>query len=130
MGDGERTQPAAWGPLPKQIGPRRRWWFLALWTGCIAAIVVAQKLTAYSFETGHWTPNGPTPPTTIESLWYWLPSAGIILVSVIFCVGLRWWVPEKGTRGVIRVWGILPTFVGVLVSWGMTLWYHFIFYID
>jgi len=129
--DGTRTDAAPSGPLPKQLGPRRRWWFLALWVGCILVILVAQKLTAYSFESGHWSPSGPTEPTTIEVLWYWLLLCLIVLVAIVFFVGLRWWVPEKGTRGMIRVCGILPTFVGLIISYGISLWYRFlVFYMD
>ena len=102
-----------------------------LWIGCILAVLVVQGLTAYSFEHGYWTPHGPTEPTAIELLWYRLPLCLIVLVAIAFFVGLRWWVPEKGTRSMIRVCGILPTFLGLVISYCISLWYRFlVFYMD
>lgn len=128
--DSTKTESAPSGPLPKQLGPRRRWWWLALWVGCILTILVTQTSTAHSFEHGYWTPSGSTDPTKIELLWYWLPLCLIFLVAVVFFVALRWLVPEKGTRTLIRVWGVLPTFLGLIISYSTSCWYHFWFYMD
>ena len=128
--DATETEAAPWTPLPNRFGPRRRWWFLALWIGCILAIVATQKLSAHSFEHGYWTGGGLTEPTSIELLWYWLPLFLIVLVAIVFLVGLQWWVPEKGTRGMIRVWGLVPTFVGLLGSLGISTYFYLVFYMD
>ena len=54
-----------------------------------------------------------------------------MLLAIVFLAGLRWWVPEEGTRGALRGWGLLLTFVSVLVSMGISLWFPFFhFYMD
>ena len=116
---------------PKLLGPKRRWWMLALWAGLLVAVLVVQRTTAHSFDHGYWTPRGPTDPTRAELLWYRLPIGAILLLAVVFLVGLRWWVPERGTRGILRAWGILFSFVSILVSIGMSLWFNILyFYMD
>jgi len=128
---GTETESVHREPLPKQFGPRKRWWWLRLWVGCILTILAAQKFTAHSFEHGHWTPSGFTEPTAIELLWYRLPLCFLVLLGVVFFVGLRWCVPEKGTRAFIRIFGILLTLLGLVMSLGISLWYHiFVFYMD
>ena len=115
---------------PKLMGPRRRWWVLALWAALLLAVLVGQRATAHSFDHGYWTPDGPTEPTRAELLWYRLPIGAIVLLAVVFLVGLRWWGPEKGTRGILRVWGILLSYVSILVSIGISLWFDLHFYMD
>lgn len=125
------TEAAHWRPAWAQRGPRKRWLLLAIWVGLILAIVATQWLTRFSFEHGYWEGGGLTEPTTVELLWYWLPLFLIVVLAVVFLVGLRWWVPERATRGMIRVWGIVPTFAGLLASCCISLWYSTIyFYMD
>jgi len=113
---------------PKLLGPKRRWWLLVLWAGLLLAVLFAQRATAFSFEHGYWTPDGFTDPTPEELLWYRLPLVAIVLIAVIFLVGLRWWVPEDGTRGILRVWGFFFSFLSFLVSVGISFWFHWYFY--
>jgi hypothetical protein len=102
-----------------------------VWVGLLAGIVVAQRLTAHSFEHGHWTPSGLTSATRAELLWYRLPLVSQILISVTFFICAKWLVPEKGTRSIIRAWGFFATVVAVLCSVAMSLWYIVIvFYMD
>lgn len=116
---------------PKLFGPKRRWWWLVLWAGSLLAVLVAQRMTAFSFESGYWEGGHLTDPTREELLWYRLPPAAIVLLAVIFFVGLRWWVPEKGTRGMIRVWGFFFSFLSILVSMGMSCFFSVLyFYMD
>ncbi|RPI59966.1 MAG: hypothetical protein EHM48_08015 [Planctomycetaceae bacterium] len=116
---------------PKLMGPRRRWWILGLWLLLLLAVLISQRATVHSFNTGHWTPSGNTDSTEAELLWYRLPVAGIVVIAVVFFIGLRWWVPEKGTRGIIRAWGIMASFMSLLISVGMSLWFMtFYFYMD
>ena len=116
---------------PKWLGPKRRWWLLVLWVGLLLAVLVVQWETVFSFDHGHWTPDGFTDPTSEELLWYRLPLVAIILIAVVFFVGLRWWSPEKGTRGMLRAWGFFFSFLSILVSIGISLWYSILyFYMD
>jgi hypothetical protein len=120
--------------LPKRpvlLGPKRRWWWFFLWVSLQVTVLVVQRSMVFSFPTGYWTPNGFTDSTPEELLWYRLPIAGILLLAVIFVLGLRWWVPEKGTRGILRAWGLLLTLVSIAISIGMSLYFSwFYFYMD
>jgi hypothetical protein len=97
----------------------------------LGAVLVVQRATAFAFDHGYWTPDGGTDATRAELLWYRLPVVAILLIAGVFLVGLRWWVPEKGTRSILRVWGVLFTLVSLLVSIGMSLFVSILyFYMD
>ena len=96
----------------------------------LLAVMVTQWCTWGSFEHGYWTSEGFTPATTAETLWIRLPLPTIVLISVIFFVGVTWWVPEKGARGMIRVWGIHFFILSLLVSVGITFFGIVDFYMD
>ena len=115
---------------PKLMPPPRGLWMLALWAALLVAVLVGQWATAHSFDHGHWTPDGCTEPTGAELLWYRLPIGAIVLLAAVFFVGLRRWVSRKGTRGILFAWGILFSFVSILVSIGISLWFHVYFYMD
>ena len=103
---------------------------LCVWCVLLTSIVVGQHMTANSFEHGHWTPNGNTPATQAEKLWSRLPLVLIAAISVVFLILARWLIPEKDMRFVIRVWGGVATFVGLVASLAISAFFTIIFYMD
>ena len=108
---------------PKLFGPRRRYWWLALWGGLLLAVLVVQRATAHSFERIDLMPDGTAVTTDAEVLWVQLPLVAIVVVAAAFLVGLGWLVPEKGSRGVIRAWGFLLSFLSLVASFVMSVWF-------
>ncbi|MCY2930099.1 MAG: hypothetical protein NTV86_11510 [Planctomycetota bacterium] len=116
---------------PRLFGPRRRWWVLVAWAACLVGILLAQRLTVGTFQTGHWSPSGNTPPTTEELLWYDLPLVLIIATGVLFSLAVRWLIPETGSRKVIRAWGLWLCLPALLASLALSLFYSVVyFYMD
>jgi hypothetical protein len=95
------------------------------------AVLVAQRATVPSSTSGFWEGGQVTDSTRAELLWCRLPPTAIVLIAVIFFVGLRWCVPEKGTRGMIRAWGFFFRVLSTLVSFGMSCFFGILhFYTD
>jgi len=104
---------------------------LLLWVVLLLAVVVGQHLTAHSIERGgYWTPSGPAPPTTEELVWYRLPPALLVTISILLFVGSKWVIPEKGTRSIVRVWGFFATFVTYLYSSIIAGWFRIMSHIS
>jgi hypothetical protein len=113
---------------PRLFGPKYRWLYLLMWFFVLFSILLVQRLTALTFPTGNWM-NWQA--TFEELVWYRLPPALIIGLTVLFFIALRWLVPEKGTRSIIRVWACFFSLIAVLTSFGISAWYSmFYFYID
>ena len=116
---------------PKLWGPKRRWLLLLAWVLMLAGVVIAQRLTAHSFPTGNWTPDGNTPATLAELTWYRLPLMSLAVICIVFLILARRLVPEKGMRSVIRAWGLFATVVAILLSLTMSLFFNaLVFYMD
>jgi len=109
----------------------KRWWLLLLWFGLLASVLAGQHLTALSFAHGHWTPSGGTDPTRQEVIWYSVPPVLIVLLSIAFCIALRWWAPYAPVRGFMRAMVFMTGFLAVLASFGISAWFAvFHFYMD
>ena len=118
-------------PRPKLWGPKRRWLSLLVLVLALAGVLIAQHLTAHSFPTGSWTPDGNTPATRAELLWYRLPPVAITVICIIFLILAHWLAPEKGMRSVIRLWGLFATMIAVLLSMAISLYFNVLyFYMD
>ena len=109
----------------------RYWRLLCIWLALLAATVIGQWFSAGTFKTGHWTPDGNTPETLVEKLWYRLPLAAIVLTSLLCFVAARWLIQEKRGRSITRIWGVLAALGALLVSMSMSFYYSFfIWYMD
>ena len=82
-------------PRPKLWGPKRRWLVLLALVLALAGVLAAQRLTAHSIPTGHWTPSELTPPTREEQVWYVLPSVSLMTICMAFGILTRRLVPEE-----------------------------------
>ena len=126
MDRSDQTDP----PRPRLWGPKRRWLLLLTLVLMLAGVLIAQRLTADSFEHGHWTPSGMTPPTRAERIWYRLPLVSLAAICIVFLILTHWLVPEKGMRSVVRLWGLFTTMVAVLLSLAISLFFNAWFYMD
>jgi len=115
---------------PRLTGPKRRWLVLLAWGLCLIGALAGQRLAVGAFPTGYWTPDGGTPATPSERIWYLLSPTMVVAFSVLFFVGSKWLVPEEGTRGMIRAWGCFLAFLALLVSLGMSCCFNLIWYMD
>jgi len=116
---------------PESTGPKKRWHVLLAWAGCLAGILAAQRIAADISPSGYLMIDGSGPPLTLaERLWYWLSPAMVLVFSVFFFLAAKRLVPEDGTRSAIRAWGVLLTFVALLVSYGMVCWFYLMWYTD
>lgn len=111
--------------LPRRLGPRRRWWYLALWVGLLLAAHCAQWTAGY-WINAEWIPDWLAP--TLRSGWLWLllPPATAAVLAVVFLVGLRRWVPEKGTRNILLAWGAFFSVLSLAAGFAWLLWMWFV----
>lgn len=100
------------------------------WLGLMAAVLAVQGLTAGTFETGHWTPQGDTPATAAENTWYYLPLAMVLLISVVFFVLSKRRVSAIEYSTSVRVLGAVAALLSLVISFLMSTYYSIQWYMD
>ena len=97
---------------------------LMVWVAILAAVVVGQHHRADSIRTETWS-TGVDSATEEEIDWHSEPLAWITGVSAAFFFGSKWLIPEKGSRSIIRAWGLFAALIAVLYIVAFWSWFWF-----
>lgn len=107
------------------FGPTRRWLWLWVWIGLLLVVLAVTRIRISSRPVNPMTLTFGSDIESAEAvtLGPFLPLIAIVVISVTMFIGLRWWVPEKGTRTEICAWGCLCCVLSLAVFLIMCLAY-------
>jgi len=98
MDQGETETGKETSDRPRLLGPRRRWLVLVVWGALSLGVVVVQHLMENRTEIVSGT------------------VALLVTIGIGLSVSAGRFIPEMGTRSMVRVWGFYVTFLAILYS--------------